>query len=231
MAVLKALRALALCWVFPVHAQPLSVTELYMLLPNSIYDVTNYPTEEKTEQENRDQTDNFHFRRDESDADKTALVAAHRRSLITVLDLKNNYIKLTRPRNGDHWAELGLWVEIIKLKTKDSSNIVAISQTDDCDGPAYQLEVCQAGLFFLKYANNKWTDLSEQIFPGRRLPKSAYSNFTRADDRFCQFRLPRNGTELRLLCNNYTERRKVNNYSFITSEGRFTWDGVKFKTK
>ena len=191
---------------------PQTVTDFYMLLPGSMNDVrTDY------------EAHSFLFYL-EDERLNLATTRAHRRSLIAIEDVKNGYIKLQTP----DWLAAGLWMEIAKFTTKAGASVMGVSQLEQCDGPKYQLESCDGGLVFLKYADQKWMDVSDQVFPAQGGVLGNNSSRTIATSRYCHFALPRQGTDLRMVCRHYGEKGKSAGKTFTTSEKRFAWNGAQF---
>ena len=196
-------------------AAPHTVTDFYMLLPGGMNAVgsSEFYTKHR-----------FLFDLNKEGSDPTT-VRAHRRSLITVEDIKNNYLKLESP----NWLGGGERHEITQFKTQRGTSVVAVSQMtgDGCDDRHYRIEHCNGGLVFLEFAQNKWTDMTVQIFPFHNTIALGY-NFSRPTQfGDCYFLLPHRGTDLRLWCNQ-TRKNSKNEKEDYTTEKRFAWNGVRF---
>ena len=191
---------------------PQTVTDFYMLLPNSLNEIGNGY-----------EAHSFLF---DLDGERANTVArrAHRQSLVVTDDIQNGYIKLQTPR----WVAGQQWLEIAKFKASDGTSVVGVSQIKPCDGPQNQPETCDDGLVFLKYASGKWVDAGKQVFP--QYGDVAGNNSGEGDStgRHCHFALPRQGTDLRMVCRHYGKKGKSAGKTFTTSEKRFAWNGAQF---
>ena len=132
----------------------------------------------------------------------------YRKSLITIADIKNGYLKLDQ-NESEGWSEFALF------KKADGSYLLAVSEIS-C-GPG-----CTGELQFLTYKNNKWTDVTRQYAP--KIPAGAdpeeYENY---------WALPRVGRTLVLVVTN--EGVKEEGEKLVRREYKFEWNGTGFIRK
>ena len=164
--------------------QPRTVLDFYLALPKDRYSQP-YGREIKTKAE----------------------LVKYRRSLITVEDIKNGYIKLGS--NGmEGWSEFALF------KKTDGTYIFAVSEIS-C-GPA-----CNGNLELLIFKNEKWTDVTEQFSPDVSAEtNSDFENY---------WELPRAGKTLVYINTNEDVREESD--KLIYTELKFNWNGSKFVKK
>lgn len=135
-----------------------------------------------------------------------------RKSLIKIEDTKNGYLKLEGAWEG--------WAEIALFKKKDGSYLIAHAESG-C-GP-----VCDGFIKFYTYKAGKWTDVTDKVFPSltEAQVKKAFADKkidTSENGLNSYFLLPRNGTTVKLACNECSEEAN----DFVLME--FTWNGEKF---
>lgn len=138
-----------------------------------------------------------------------------RKSLIKIEDVKNGYLKLEGPWEG--------WAEIALFKKKDGSYLIAHAESG-C-GP-----VCDGFIYFYTYKAGKWTDVTFKVFPNlsEAQVKKAFADKkidTSENDLNAYFLLPRQGTTIKMVCNECSEEAN----DFVLME--FEWNGEKFTEK
>jgi hypothetical protein len=132
----------------------------------------------------------------------------YRKSLITVADIKNGYLKLDQ-NESEGWSEFALF------KRADGSYLFAVSEIS-C-GPG-----CTGELQFLTYKNNKWTDVTVEFAP--KIPAGA-----NADEYENYWKLPRLGRTLVFVVTN--EGVKEEGEKLVLQEYKFEWNGTGFIRK
>jgi hypothetical protein len=164
--------------------QPKTVTDFYLALPDDRY---SHP-----------------FGRE---IKSRAEITKYRKSLITIEDIKNGYLKLEN-NESEGWSEFALF------KKSDGAYLFAVSEIG-C-GPG-----CSGELQLLTFKNGKWTDVSERFSP--EIP-------TEADlDLESYWKLPRVGKTLIFV--NTNESVRDESEKLIYKEFKFEWDGAKFVKK
>jgi hypothetical protein len=164
---------------------PITVTDYFLALPNDRY---SSPADRKIK--NR------------------AELIKYRKSLITIEDITNGYLKLDN--NGmEGWSEFALF------RKSDGTYLFAISEIS-C-GPG-----CSGELQLLTYKNGKWTDVTNQFSP--KLPTTATSG-----DYEMYWKLPRVGRTLIFV--NTNEDVKEEREKLVYKEFKFEWNGTKFVGK
>lgn len=142
-----------------------TVTDFYLAMPRNISEIAS-PDGSSFESD-------FYFNDNGTNKSDSA-IAKYRKSLIKTEDIKNGYLKLES--NG--WEG---WMEIVIFKRVDGHYIVAVTQVG-C-GPS-----CIGEIMFLTYSGDKWTNVTNQVFP---VTPSSFKGY---------FRLPRVGTTVELVC-------------------------------
>lgn len=169
----------------PAQEEPKTVTDFYLALPGDKYSHP-YGKEIKSKAE----------------------LIEYRKSLITVADLKNGYLKLEN-NESEGWSEFTLF------KKPDGTYIFAISEIS-C-GPG-----CSGDLQLMTFANGKWTDVTKQLAP--KLPQEATSG-----DYENYWKLPRVGRTLIFV--NTNEDVKEEGEKLVYREFKYEWNGTKFIKK
>lgn len=172
------------------QVQPKTVTDFYLALPGGCCNVLG---------------DDYLFREPENIKGKNALTE-YRKSLITIADIKNGYLRLEGVEVGDGWVEIALF------KKTDGAYIVALSQVTNADS-------LQGEIIFLTFNNGKWTDVTQQYAP--KLPAKAVS-----EDLEAYWKLPRVGKTLIFV--NTNENIKEESEKLVHKEFKFEWNGAKF---
>ncbi len=143
----------------------------------------------------------------------------YRRSLIKIEDIKNGYLRLEGAWEG--------WSEIVLFKKTDGSYIIAESKTG-C-GPG-----CEGSLKFQTFKNNKWTDVTKEVWTDISFKEAVKVFNSRKQDGIepaeendfsFYYLLPRYGKTLKIACNMC---------SFLDGDFvfmQFDWNGSKFVRK
>ena len=173
------------------QTRPRNVTEFYLALPGSINGIEGTQNSEIPGFE-----DDFFFYSNARNESKSSILK-YRRGLIKSEDLRNGYLRL----ESREWEG---WVEIALFKKADGSSLLAISQVACAPG-------CNGGILFLTYLNDRWKNVTSQVFP---IPKQR-ANY---------YELPRIGTSISLVCGD------AGNQSCRNGEklAEFQWDRNKF---
>jgi hypothetical protein len=172
-------------------AQPKTVTDYYLALPGDIYGIDNYGEPIKGKKE----------------------LEKFRRSLISIEDVENDYLKLQGIWEG--------WAEIVLFRKTDGNVIVALAEAG-C-GPA-----CSGYVRFYSYQAGKWTDITDDTLPNveeAELEKLFSRNKLPLDEGiYSYYLLPRGGKTIKMACNECSDEEH-----FTLLE--FEWNGAKFIRK
>lgn len=150
-----------------VRAQtPKTVTDYFMIFPSSDYAKNLQGEELKTDAE----------------------IAAFRKSIIKIEDIRNGYLRLEGGWEG--WGEFALF------KKADGTYLIA-NTVVEC------APVCSGTLAFHEYKDGKWNDVSSNVFPAPDNDEvTAAMKRAKLDDDsvFMLYTLPRKGTEITAVC-------------------------------